>query len=323
MKTNEEIQVLLFMEGRYRPESQPERFRGRAEFFSEEIPKGNFSMKLRDVKTEDRGEFMCIVHTDNATAYVQKLVTTQISACLADISAWMTSHHLKLNLAKTELLYIPAKSFPSIDLSLTVEDFVVSSSRTAKNLGVTLDKCLTLAPQVSSTARTCRFFLYNKRRIRHLLTEKATQLLVQALVISRLDYCNSLLAGLPACAIKPLQLVQNAAARLITSQPRSAHVTPLLIGLHWRPIAAHICFKALVLAFQAAKGTAPPYIQSLITPYSPARPLRSASSGRLMVPSLRAPGGRAARSRLFSILVPQWWNDLPTTVRTAESLPLF
>ncbi|KAJ8247227.1 hypothetical protein COCON_G00234480 [Conger conger] len=77
MKTNEEIQVLLFMEGRYRPESQPERFRGRAEFFSEEIPKGNFSMKLRDVKTEDRGEFMCIVHTDresvNATAYVQEL----------------------------------------------------------------------------------------------------------------------------------------------------------------------------------------------------------------------------------------------------------
>ncbi|KAJ8261438.1 hypothetical protein COCON_G00171610, partial [Conger conger] len=77
MKTNEEIQVLLFMEGRYRPESQPERFRGRAEFFSEEIPKGNFSMKLRDVKTEDRGEFMCTVHTDresvSATAYVQEL----------------------------------------------------------------------------------------------------------------------------------------------------------------------------------------------------------------------------------------------------------
>ncbi|KAJ8261450.1 hypothetical protein COCON_G00171730 [Conger conger] len=77
MKTNEEILVLLFMEGRYRPESQPERFRGHAEFFSEEIPKGNFSMKLRDVKTEDRGEFMCIVHTDresvNATAYIQEL----------------------------------------------------------------------------------------------------------------------------------------------------------------------------------------------------------------------------------------------------------
>ena len=57
-------------------DSQPERFIGRAEFFSEEIPKGNFSMKLRDVKTEDRGEFMCRAHTDresvNATAYLQE-----------------------------------------------------------------------------------------------------------------------------------------------------------------------------------------------------------------------------------------------------------
>ncbi|XP_061086797.1 linker for activation of T-cells family member 1-like isoform X2 [Conger conger] len=74
---------------------------------------------------------------------------------------------------------------------------------------------------------------------------------------------DDILASLPACAIKPLQLVQNAAARLITSRPRSAHVTPLLIGLHWLPIATRIRLKALVLAFQAAKGTARPYTVEL------------------------------------------------------------
>ncbi|KAJ8377707.1 hypothetical protein AAFF_G00254410, partial [Aldrovandia affinis] len=57
------------------------------------------------------------------------------------------------------------------------------------------------------------------------------------------------------------------------------HVTPLLSSLHWLPIAARIRFKSLVLAFQAARGTAPPYLQSLITPNTPPRPLRSASSG--------------------------------------------
>ncbi|XP_061118727.1 uncharacterized protein LOC133141914 isoform X2 [Conger conger] len=90
MKTNEEIQVLLFMGGQYRPESQPERFRGRAEFFSEEIPKGNFSMKLRDVKTEDRGEFMCTVHTYresvNATAWLQEQGFSTLHWCVLGLT---------------------------------------------------------------------------------------------------------------------------------------------------------------------------------------------------------------------------------------------
>uniref|UniRef100_A0A674EIM9 Immunoglobulin heavy variable 11-2 n=1 Tax=Salmo trutta TaxID=8032 RepID=A0A674EIM9_SALTR len=70
--------------------------------------------------------------------------------------------------------------------------------------------------------------LYNIRRARPCLTQEAVQVLIQALVISCLDYCNSLLAGLPACAIKPLQLIQNAAARLVFNLPKFSHVTPLL-----------------------------------------------------------------------------------------------
>ncbi|XP_064163614.1 butyrophilin subfamily 2 member A2-like isoform X1 [Anguilla rostrata] len=77
MKTDGEILVLLFFEGENRPESQHERFRGRAVFFTEEIPKGNFSLKLRNVKTEDKGEFMCKVHTDResviATVWLREL----------------------------------------------------------------------------------------------------------------------------------------------------------------------------------------------------------------------------------------------------------
>ena len=72
------------------------------------------------------------------------------------------------------------------------------------------------------------------------------------MVISRLDYCNALLTGLltglPACAVKPLQMVQNAAARLVFDQPKRAHVTPLFIELHWLPLAARISFKSLMLA---------------------------------------------------------------------------
>ncbi|KAJ8383608.1 hypothetical protein AAFF_G00216810 [Aldrovandia affinis] len=101
------------------------------------------------------------------------------------------------------------------------------------------------------------------------------------------------------------------------------HPSTLLSSLHWLPIAARISFKSLVLAFQAARGTAPPYLQTLITPYTPARPLRSTTSGKLTVPSLRAPGSRSSQSHLFSVLTPRWWNDLPQLVRTAESLAIY
>ncbi|KAJ8287163.1 hypothetical protein GJAV_G00048340 [Gymnothorax javanicus] len=90
IKIDGEILVLLFDEGESRPESQDVRFRGRAEFFSEEIPKGNFSMKLRDVKTDDRGEFMCRVDTDiksvNATAWLQEQGFSTLKLCVLGLT---------------------------------------------------------------------------------------------------------------------------------------------------------------------------------------------------------------------------------------------
>ena len=127
-----------------------------------------------------------------------------------------------------------------------------------------IDDQLTFKVQVASIARSCRYALYNIRRIRPYLTQQATQLLVQALVISRIDYCNSLLAGLPACTFKPLQMIQNAAARLVFNLPKTAHVALLLISLHWLPVAARTKFKALLLAYKTVTKMAPAYLDSLI-----------------------------------------------------------
>ena len=210
--------------------------------------------------------------------------------------------------------YYGYNGYNTMDTMDTIKNAVVTPSTVAKNLGVVLDDRLDFSSHIASTTRACRFFLNNVRRIRPFLSKRATQLLVQALVLPCLDYCNSLLAGLPAYALKPLQLVQNAAARLISCLPKSAHVTPLLIDLHWLPIAARIRFKTLDLAFRAARGTAPSYLQSMASVYTPARPLRSASSGRLKATPLHAPGGSSARCRLFSVLAPRWWNELPVAV---------
>ena len=83
-----------------------------------------------------------------------------------------------------------------------------------------LDNQLCCTTNISAVARSCRFALNNICRTRPFLTREAAQLLVQVLVISRLDYCNSLLAGLPVSVIKPLQRIKNVAARLVFNLPK-------------------------------------------------------------------------------------------------------
>ncbi|KAI2642373.1 hypothetical protein H4Q32_026077 [Labeo rohita] len=203
-------------------------------------------------------------------------VAARISGCLADISEWMKEHHLQLNLAKTELLVFPATL--QNDFTIHLGTLTITPSSSARNLGVIFDNQLTFKDHIAKTARSCRFALHNIRKIRPFLTEQATQLLVQALVISRLDYCNALLAGLPSCTIKPLQMIQNAAARLVFNEPKRAYVTPLFITLHWLPVAARIKFKTLMLAYRTATGSAPGYLHSLLPIYTPSRTLRSSKN---------------------------------------------
>ncbi len=247
-------------------------------------------------------------------------VAARISGCLADISAWMKEHHLQLNLAKTELLVFPATPTLQHDFTIQLGSSTITPSASVRNLGVIFDDQLTFKEHIAKTARSCRFALHNIRKIRPFLTEHAAQLLVQALVISRLDYCNALLAGLPSNTIKPLQMIQNAAARLVFNEPKRAHVTPLFVSLHWLPVAARIQFKTLMLAYRTTTGSAPTYFHSLLRIYIPSRSLRSASERRLVVPSQR---GSKSLSRTFSFTVPGRWNDLPTPIWNAGSLSIF
>ncbi|XP_049330258.1 uncharacterized protein LOC111194348, partial [Astyanax mexicanus] len=248
-------------------------------------------------------------------------VSSRISACLSDVSMWMSSHHLKLNPSKTDLLFIPGTTSLHNNISISFDNSLVTPSAEARSLGVVMDDQLSFSSHIANLTRSCRFLLYNIRRIRLFLSQEATQVLVQSLVISRLDYCNSLLAGLPLRATKPLQLIQNAAARLVFNLPKFSHVTPLLRSLHWLPVAARIRFKTLTLAYKAKNGPAPSYLMAMVKARSAPRALRASSTARLEPPSLKT--HRKQTSRLFSVLAPRWWNELPLDVRTAESLAVF
>ena len=85
------------------------------------------------------------------------------------------------------------------------------------------------------------------------------------LCVGRIDFCNSLLFGLPAVHVNKLQRIRNSPARLVCSIPRFDHITPVLYMLHWLPVSFRTEFKILVLTtFKAINGIAPSYIYNLV-----------------------------------------------------------
>ena len=91
-----------------------------------------------------------------------------------------------------------------------------------------LGETLSMNSHVNNTCSNAFYYLYNIRRIRKYLSRRSTETLIHAFVSSRVDYCNSLLYGLPAYQLNKLQRVQNAAARLIFLESKYCHVRPLL-----------------------------------------------------------------------------------------------
>ena len=179
-----------------------------------------------------------------------------------------------------------------------------------------------MSKHVTSVCKSAFYHLHNIRRIKNYLSRENRLTLVHAFVTSRLDYCNSLLYGVPKDQISKLQRVQNAAARLVMDIGKHSHITPSLYDLHWLPIHARIHFKILLLAFKVIHGQAPAYLSSLVSVKSKSYySLRSNSSSLFDPPKgkmLVTLGGRS-----FQAAVPQLWNALPQNLRDITSVETF
>ena len=113
--------------------------------------------------------------------------------------------------------------------------------------------------------RSCFFHLRHLKSVRRILGRKVTLGLVSAFVTTRLDYCNSVLTGLPQVTIDPLQRVQYAAARLVAGIETQDHITPVLRSLHWLPIRLRIQYKLCVLMHLVRSGRSPAYLADMMT----------------------------------------------------------
>ena len=140
-----------------------------------------------------------------------------------------------------------------------------------------------MASHITATGRAANYQLHCLSRIKRYLTPDALKVAGHALISSKLDYCNSLLPGLPKYEIQRYQHIMNSAARLISGTGESDHITPVLINLHWLPVKHRINFKLMCLTYKALNGSTPTYLTDLVN-NTPLRSLRSEDQGLLIVP---------------------------------------
>ena len=176
--------------------------------------------------------YTCYSFDPRSPVSIQK-VLQRISLCIAEINQWMTSNFLKLNVSKTEFTVLCRSNRYAENLSdvkLIVCDKTIKLSSKVKNLGIIMyiDSSFTLTSHVNNTVRTCNFHPKNLWRIRRFIDVKTCHHAVRALILSRLDYCNSLFVVLSAKDRKRLESIQNRAARLFFSVGRRVHTSHLI-----------------------------------------------------------------------------------------------
>ncbi len=196
----------------------------------------------------------------------------------------------------------------------------IHARTSVRNLGVIFDSEMKMKEHVFNTTRICYSKLREISSIRKYVTTEVAQTLVQSMVISRLDYGNSLLFGISDKLLIKLQRVQNTAARIILRLRKYDHISHGLMSLHWLPVRYRIKFKIAMITYKVLSTNQPVYLRELLTVQKNTRSLRSSCEIVLKVPKTKL---KTAGDRSFSLAAPKIWNELPRSVKCAASLPLF
>jgi len=164
--------------------------------------------------------------------------------CIDDVQVWCSSRRLQLNPDESELMLfvsqVNLERLASTDVSVHVGQTVIQPSDRVRDLGVILDSSLSTRQHIAKVASTCFFHLRRLGKIGKVLDRDSRNRLVCAFILTRIEYCNAVFAGLPDSTLAPLQRVLHAVVRFVDDlQPRD-HVTETLMSLHWLPARERI-----------------------------------------------------------------------------------
>lgn len=261
------------------------------------------------------------IECDVDDIYVAKV---KLENCLSEVREWLLRWSLKINDTKTEFIIFRNRQakIPN-GLSIKLGSATIQVSDHVRNLGVTFDLELSRERRISDIVRTCNYHLRQISRVRKYITQDVAKRVVHALVLGRIDYCNSVLADLPAKLTSKLQRVQNRAACIILRPKRNdnqiLHATPMLKELSWLPVTLRVVFKICCLVFKCLAGCAPQYLCELLVVKTRHTRLRQPQSRELSIP----PTVRRIGSSSFSVVGPTLWNQLPPELRQVNTLLTF
>ena len=265
-------------------------------------------------------KFSYQVYADDTTLYCEiknESEVAEIERSLVIISNWFSSMGLMLNESKSQVINLAtSKSKGLTNGSILIGNSTVklmkSTENSVKSLGCLIDRSLSLKKQIDSVCGASYHSLRKLYSIRFYLDFENRNMLARMLVLSRLDYCNSLYSSLPNYLLYKLQKVQNSACRFVFGLKKSTSITPYLHDLHWLPIKSRVIFKVLTIVHKCIFN--PQIVPSYLSKYFSLQKSSSRFSERTMVikkPLVNTNYGK----RTFRFAAAHHWNSLPCNLK--------
>ena len=251
--------------------------------------------------------------------YDFSITSENLQKCVEAIEVWMSSNFLKINVDKTEVLFIGKKQDHCLHhLSVTIGNEVYSSSMSdsVESLGAYIDGTLSMEVMVSQCVQICNFNLRKIKGIKYSFDQRSRLLLVKSHILSKMDYCNILLSTLSENQLQPIQKVLNSAMRFAYNLKGRDSVSEYLKNAHILPVKFRVMFKSCVMVFKILDGSSPEYLKDLVTVIPPNhRYLRSSNDLYRLSDS---PFSNCIRNSMISN-----WNILPMDIRFSQTLVSF
>ena len=198
----------------------------------------------------------------------QRYLNKKIISCIGDVAQWMASNRLKLNPSKSEFLWctMARRLYLVEHSSLYLSDGNVTTASSVRNLGAYFNESMKMSTHINMLVNASFYQLRRVQAIPCSIPISVAIQLINCFVISRIDYCNSLLVALPACQMERIQSFLNYAVRIIYGRRHYDHVTPYLRDkLHWLHDPQRVMFKCCLLIYKALHGQALTYIRQFCT----------------------------------------------------------